>query len=416
MTNPPRQLLTARYIAPLNGPLQLDGGVLFEGNRVIGIGDRLALWRAHPDAEVHDYGQAIILPGMMNAHTHLELSHLRPPELASSRLVDWIRHLMTARSGDDPQIAARQATAEGIAQSLGFGVTCAGDITTMPASTRPVIGESAMAAVSFGEVRAMAQRRELLEPRIAAATDAAFATERLRIGISPHAPYSVEAPGYARCIAVADQLGIPLATHLAETTAEAAFLADQTGEFAELWNWLDAFDEQVPRFKGGPIRFAKSVGLLDRPTLLAHVNHCDDAELAILAKGQASVVYCPRTHKYFNHPPHRWREMLVAGINVAVGTDSRASSPDLNVVEELRVLRRLAPEVAPIDLWAMAGPRAATAIGISGGYGTLGIGCPADAAVFDITTADPLAELLDEHRLPRQVWAAGVQTPVSNTG
>ena len=100
------------------------------------------------------------------------------------------------------------------------------------------------------------------------------------------------------------------------------FLATHTGELKKLWDFLNFWDEQVPAFDGGPIRYAKTLGLLEIPSILAHVNYCDDEELAILASGRASVIYCPRTHAYFAHPPHRFRDMLGRGINVAIGTDS----------------------------------------------------------------------------------------------
>src|SRR5439155_6137177 len=124
---------------------------------------------------------------------------------------------------------------------------------------------------------------------------------RVAIGVSPHAPYSVEAAGYFRCLEVAKRRKLPLATHLAETPNEAEFLARQTGPLRELWRALGGWDEYVPAFDGGPIRFAKDFGLLDYPTLLAHVNYCDDDELEILSRGRASVIYCPRTHAYFGH-------------------------------------------------------------------------------------------------------------------
>ena len=94
------------------------------------------------------------------------------------------------------------------------------------------------------------------------------------------------------------------------------------GRCRRIWDRKGRWDDSVPYFDGGPIRLAKSLGLLDFPTLLAHVNYCDDSELALLAAGRSSIVWCPRTHDYFGHPPHRWRDMLAAGINVAIGTDS----------------------------------------------------------------------------------------------
>jgi cytosine/adenosine deaminase-related metal-dependent hydrolase len=146
--------------------------------------------------------------------------------------------------------------------------------------------------------------------------------------------------------------------------------------------------------------------LLDYPTLLAHVNYCDDDEIALLAAGGASVVYCPRTHAYFGHPPHRWREMIRHGINVAVGTDSCASSPDLNLLDDLRLLRRIAPDVSSMDLLAMATTRAARAIGMEKETGSLTPGKAAD--VIAMPAAD-LDDVLSRPVLPSAVWIAGTR-------
>ncbi len=252
----------------------------------------------------------------------------------------------------------------------------------------------------------MATRRGLLDARLQAASDRTYENDHLTIGVSPHAPYSVEPIGFERSLATK----LPLATHLAESPDEAAFLADHAGPFRNLWEFLNAWDENVPRFAGGPIRFAKSLGLLDRPTVLAHVNYCDDAELSLLATGVASVVYCPRTHAYFGHPPHRWRDMLAAGVNVALGTDSTASSPDLNLVDDLRLVRQIAGDLTPDELWELVTIRAAHALGLQGEVGTLTLGKRADVVSFPVANSpDPLDTLLREPILPAGVWISGRQ-------
>src|SRR5262249_9817141 len=139
---------------------------------------------------------------------------------------------------------------------------------------------------------------------------------------------------------------LPIAMHLAELPDEDAFLRDQSGPLGHEWDLMqkmDILDDQIPTFDGGPIRWAQFCGLLitdprDLPILLAHVNYCDDAELALLAASHANVIYCPRTHHYFRHPPHRYREMLAAKINVCLGTDSLASNPDLSLLREAQFL------------------------------------------------------------------------------
>jgi cytosine/adenosine deaminase-related metal-dependent hydrolase len=199
---------------------------------------------------------------------------------------------------------------------------------------------------------------------------------------------------------------MPLATHLAETTDEAVFLSNHSGPLKDLWDQWLTWDDLVPTFDGGPIRFAREIGLLDYPTLLAHVNYCDDDEMSILAAGRASVVYCPRTHAFFGHAPHRWREMLRRRINVAVGTDSCASSPDLNLVEELRLLHRLFPEYPAGGLWEMVTVRAAKAVGLADAGG-IRMGDFADLVAFRCVSEDPLAEILEAGELPIGVWVEG---------
>ena len=395
-------LLRAAWVAPMDGPMLRDGAVVFAGPRVAAVGGRDELERQYPAARVHHLGWSVILPGLVNAHTHLELSHVA--RFATRKFVEWLAEVIWRSD-----TAGADAAESGAHESLRFGVTCVGDITTLPAVTRPALASCALRVVSYGEVRAMGPRRGLLDERLTAATDASYAGPGLRVGVSPHAPYSVEPAGYARCLEAAKSLGLPLATHLAETRDEWPFLERHEGPFRHLLATLGAWDEKVPRFPGGPIRLAKAIGLLDYPTLLAHVNYCDDDEMALLTGGKASVVYCPRTHVQFGHPPHRWREMLARGINVAVGTDSRASSPDLNLVDDLRLMHRLAPEVEPHVLWEMATVRAARAVGMESEVGTLSPGKAADCVVFPARSSDPLREVLETDANPAEVWVAGTR-------
>jgi len=368
-------------------------------------------------AEIVDRGKCTIVPGLVNAHTHLELSEFTPP-LRPTSFVEWLSRLVPRGqvSLDDVHQSVKRSVPIGVDQCLKFGVTCIGDISRHCTVSRPLLKNGPLRAVSFGEVQAMAQRRGLLEERIATAIDPTFADPlNLTIGLSPHAPYSVEMEGYRRCVSAARQKHLPLATHLAETPDEAPFLAQHTGAFRDLWSLIGAWDEAVPRFQGGPMRFAKAVGLLDYPTVLAHVNYCDDDEMELLAKSECSVVYCPRTHEYFRHPPHRWREMLERGINVALGTDSCASSPDLNLLEEMRLVRRLAPDYPVEEIWKMATIRGARAIQMEtpmpdipfDGCGSLQIRNGADFVVFKTESDDPLTEILDENLLPRETYIRG---------
>lgn len=403
-----RQLIEAAWVAPMDRALIAAGGVVIESGQIVAVGKADDLQRRFPDAGRIDFRHCTLLPGLINAHTHLELSDLKcatPP----GQFIDWLARLVpkAAIPLDQQSQAVAAATRSGIEQCLRFGVTTVGDISRFCSATRTVLRDSPLRAVSFGEVLAMGQRRELLEARLTTAADRSMETPLLKAGITPHAPYSIEAHGYRRCLAVARSLGLALTTHLAETPDEATFLCDHSGPFRELWERIGGWDLQVNRFAAGPIRYAEELGLLDYPTLLAHVNYCDDDELAILARGKASVVYCPRTHAYFGHPPHRWRDMMAAGMNVTIGTDSCASSPDLNLVDDLRLLRELAPDVGPEVLWNMATLGASRALGLEQVVGSISPGKSADLVAFHIAGDQPLEAILRAPILPSAIWISG---------
>jgi aminodeoxyfutalosine deaminase len=402
-------ILSAAWIAPMDRPLIRDGAVAIASGRIIDVGPRRDVRANHPEATIDDCGNAILMPGLINAHCHLELSDSQrgpPPE----NFVAWLLTLIgqTPRLGEDASQRIASAVAIGVRQCLRFGVTTVGDISKQCMYTRPVLSGGPLRVISYGEIQAMAKRRVLLDERFAVASDLSHESERLRIGVTPHAPYTVEAAGYRHCLDWARRQNRPIATHLAETLEEEVFLSNQSGPFRYLWEFgVNAWDDSVPRHAGGPIRFARDVGLLDYPTLLAHVNYCDDEEISLLAAGKASVVYCPRTHAYFGHPPHRWREMLARGVNVAVGTDSCASSPDLNLVDDLRLLHQLAPEIPAWQLWQMATIRAARAVQMDNEVGSLAAEKRADVILFAANGDDPLRSVLEGSSIPSRVWIAG---------
>ena len=189
-------IFRARYIAPMNQPVIPDGAVMIRHGRIIAACPFAELRTSTGGATVEDLGDRILLPGLINAHTHLELSDIpRPAEM--NGFVPWLLTIMSTRR--EP---TEGAVSMGIEQSLRCGVTCVGDITRQARIVRPMLRQSGLRAVSFGEVTAMAQRRGLLDEWLAGAVDGA-SDDVLHIGISPHAPYSVEPFAYSRCLAEA---------------------------------------------------------------------------------------------------------------------------------------------------------------------------------------------------------------------
>jgi cytosine/adenosine deaminase-related metal-dependent hydrolase len=404
-------LITARFVATMDAPLLRDAAVLVRAGRIERVGRAVELASEARGVKTIDLGRALVMPGLVNPHTHLELSRCRAGDSPGGHFGDWIlriREQLRAQGEDfDGVIAA--AVDEGVRQCQQFGVTTVGDISQQNHLTRPRLRNAKLRVVSYGETLGLGMQRARHDELLSRALDASCASETLRIALSPHSPYTVDLDGYRACIEAARQRSLPLATHLAENPEEHEFLQHQTGLFRRIWESLAQWADPVPTLRASPVRFAHEIGLLEYPTLLAHLNYCDDEELKLLSRGRASVVYCPRTHAYFGHPPHRWREMLSREINVAVGTDSCASSPDLNLVDELRLLRRIAPDAPARTLWEMATIRAAQAVGMQDEVGSLTAGKRADLVTFavDAGEPDPLGAILLGEGLPSHVWLAG---------
>jgi len=395
-------------------PIIRSGAVAIADGRIVDVGPDSDVASRHPSATVEDLGPMLLLPGLVNAHVHLELSDLTPGGPPVS-FVDWL--LSVIAKGPPPasegEARVASATRTGVAQCLRFGVTTVGDITRFPQVTRQILAESPLRAVSFGEVTAMAARRHLLESRLAGAMTPSTVPDRLVSAVSPHAPYSIEPDGYARCVAAARAAKVPIASHVAESLDEAEFLTQHGGPFRRLWSLIGAWDEQVPRAPAGttPIAQVAGVGLLGYAGgIVVHANHLSSADLDLLAASPASVVFCPRTHAYFGHPPHPWRQMLKRRINVAVGTDSTASSPNLNLVDDLRLLHRQSPDVPAETLWRLATTNAANALMMRGKVGEITPGAAADFVVFDVGDREPLAEVLESGAEPASLWIAGRRT------
>ena len=418
-------ILKARYVLPVSSQPIESGAVEIRESRIVSVRRAAKHEGGAPPLggggqSVIDCGDAIILPGFVNAHTHLELSHLagRVPPAPEARpapnrsiFVDWAARLMSAirEAGESAETAA-ESVQRGAALSLAAGVTALGDITRKPAWTRPVLSHGRLRVVSFGEVIAIGALRGRLDERLAAAVDATQDTERLTAAISPHAPYSCDRRAIRGCVKAASQRRLRLCMHLAETLDEGTCTLRGEGPLVDFIRWQGVWDDAVKPPGLRPVAYAAELGVLSPRTVLAHVNYVSDEDIALIARGGAHVAYCPRTHAAFGHPPHRFREMLRAGINVCVGTDSLASNPSLSVLDELRFLLRGFDDLDPHLLLEMGTLRGAQALGIGDQIGSLEAGKDADVAIIPCDPSgprDPCQNLLRSEYGPAQVYVAG---------
>ena len=402
-------MLKSRFVVPVDSPAIENGAVIVRDGRIIEVGPA----QRFRDRPLVDYGDAVICPGFVNAHTHLELSHLAGRVTPSPDFTGWLQRLFEIAEDEPPTPGqVRAAVASGTDQSLSAGVTTVGDITRFPQWTRESLADFVLRVVSFGEVAAIGRRRHLLAERLDAAADVEHQTERLRIGISPHAPYTVEPEAMRACATRAREIDAPLCIHLAETADEEHFTRSGEGRFAEFLRAVEVWDEHIPTSGCGLVEAAARAGLLTSNTIVAHANYVTPDDIAMLADSGASVAFCPRTHRAFGHGLHRFREMLTRGINVCLGTDSLASNPSLSILDELRFLRREYGDLSSDQIMAMGTLNGARALGFAETAGSLAVGKAADLVVIPLECLATKARwdlILESDQPPSAVYVSGVQ-------
>jgi cytosine/adenosine deaminase-related metal-dependent hydrolase len=386
--------LTARWIFPVGGPPLERGTVTINADRIVAVEPR----GARP-ADV-DLGEAAALPGLVNAHTHLDLSGLRGLAPPSPDFTGWLRQVIAHRRTATPERTQADIRA-GVAEALACGTTLLGDVAASGASWH-ALTEAPLRAVVFHELLGLPPERASTAWQHLCYWLSVFPTRPTwRTGISPHAPYSVHASLFRPAV----WQGVPVAIHLAESAAELELLAHRRGPFVEFLRELDVWAPE------GLVESPDQILTLTRglnPVLYVHANYLSpDAPVP----PNGAVVYCPRTHAAFGHPPHPFREFLARGARIAVGTDSLASNPDLDVLAEIRFLHRQYPEMPGARLLRMATLSGAEALGWHDETGSLTAGKSADLAVVPLTPdaagADPHEALLGGSEPVRDVLFRG---------
>jgi cytosine/adenosine deaminase-related metal-dependent hydrolase len=206
-----------------------------------------------------------------------------------------------------------------------------------------------------------------------------------RPGLSPHAPYTVPQELFERAIGLAVRHAAPVAVHLAETAAELELLATGTGELVEMMRSLRLWRPELHPQGRRPIDWLRTLAAVPHG-LVVHGNYLDDEELDFLAANEnLTLVYCPRTHAYFGHPPHPFRRLLELGGRVALGTDGRSSNPDLDLWGEARFLRTRHPDLPSGTILDLATRRGAEALGVADRHGALAPGRPANFLAVSLT-------------------------------
>jgi 5-methylthioadenosine/S-adenosylhomocysteine deaminase len=338
------------WALPIDAAPIRDAAVLIGADgRIAAIGPAQSV-PTPPDAETLDYGAGILLPGLVNTHTHLELTGFQQTasEQDFRRWILSIRRLKQARRAEEFLEAARR----GLLECWAGGVTTIAD-TGDSGAVIQALDELEGSGVAYHEV--FGPHPDQLEEtfsdvRRRIAELSRHAGHRVQLGVSPHAPYTVSGPLYSRVAEWAHREGLPLAVHIAESRAEREFVSQGTGPFAEAWaargiplGQRDGGTEgQRDRTGMTPVGLLDYHGVLGPDTLCIHAIELDDSDIALLAERGAAVAHCPVSNAAHAHGTAPLAALRAAGVRVGIGTDSVASVGQLDLFREARAAQAIA--------------------------------------------------------------------------
>jgi cytosine/adenosine deaminase-related metal-dependent hydrolase len=394
--------LAARYVFPVEGPPIAGGLVTIADGRINHVGP------IDGRAADLDLGNVAILPGLVNAHTHLELDPIEPSDhCGQDDEIEWLGRVIEQRRrrtiGE-----LKRSVARNLADCHEAGTTLLADVTTGGLSWGP-IARAPVRAVVFAELIGLKPMRALQSSQeafdwLATVRPEAQAAARARPGLSPHAPYSTSGSLYHRAAACR----LPLTTHLAELPEELELLGHRRGRLRQFLEDLGAWDDDWEPIGDRPADYIRRGDLRRADWLIAHGNYLEPDDFwqlrpeAAPGDQRVAVAFCPRTHSRFGHGPHPYRAMLQRGVVVCLGTDSRASAPSLSVLDEVRFLHRHDQSLSGPLLLTMATLFGAWALRADDVTGSLRAGKSADLAIVALPDrdADDPHQLLFESDLP----------------
>ncbi|MCM2357305.1 MAG: amidohydrolase family protein [Geobacteraceae bacterium] len=370
------QIFAATYVLPVSAPPIAGGAIAVDNGRIVALGTMAELRRIY-GAPVREYPGCVIMPGLVNAHTHLELTHFPSWKLRKGidysprTYVDWVIQVIKIRRALTSDELAH-SVCEGVRKSLECGTTTVGEILTdrslLPIYQKsPLSGRLYCEAVGHDPVRCA----ELLRSLEDALTT--FAGDGLKPGLSPHAPHTLSPRFMEEVAGLARGYSVPTVIHLAESPEEAAFFHDSSGKIAEILYPFAGWQEYLsaPR-RTTPTAYLDSLGVLDQATTVVHCVHVTPADAEILKRRGVIAVLCPRSNDRLAVGKAPAALLKKAGIPLALGTDSLASNDSLSMWDEMRFLLREFPGTfSPAEALEMATLGAARALHLEREAGSL---------------------------------------------
>ena len=361
-------IFRSRCIVPVSAPPIEDGAVVVEGDSIVAVGPWKEIQAAHT-GEVTDLGDRVLMPGLVNAHCHLDYTMMRRSIGPQRSFTEWIRRINALKRAlsDDEYLAGIQ---KGFAQLRKWGTTTVANIESFPELLLRMPPPPIRTWWFFEMIDI--RHRETSEDAVAGAL--AFFTPRKGwiggFGLSPHAPYTASASLFELAGKAAESQQMPVTTHVAESREEWDMFRHGRGELYDFMLKLGRWMYDCQR-KRTPLGHLAGHTQLSKRWLLAHMNELDDSDIEWLAaqpkEMRPGVVHCPGSHRYFRHAPFPLTRLVQAGVNVCLGTDSLASTDSLSMFDEMRNLSRRHGWLNPEEILRMATLNGARALGIPAG-------------------------------------------------
>lgn len=391
-------LYRARWVLPVSSPAVSQGALVIAGDQIAAVGEYADLAERFSEAQVHDLGEAVIIPGLVNAHSHLELTAMRGfLDAEESDFHAWLKKLTRTRlelmTADDLYVSA----AWGACEAARAGVTCLGDASDAAVQSMQALRDTGLRGTvyqeSFGPDARLA-KKNFAELKSKVAQLREFETPLVHAGVSPHAPYTVCAAQLEMISKFALAEKLPLMIHTAESEAEELLLREGRGPFADNLA-RRGIEWSVPGCSA--IQHLAKHGILSTRPLLTHCINVDDADLQAIKDGGAGIAHCPKSNAKLGHGRAPFAKFLDANIPVGLGSDSVASNNTCDILEEARfavLFARGGEQRSEGHPWLSAadGLRAATAggasaLGLSEQVGTLAAGRQADFTAVSLAGA-----------------------------
>ena len=331
------KIIAADYILPISSELIEDGAVMIDGTKIVAVGTRKELAAQSPETPIEDFGEAVIMPGLINCHSHLEITAMRGfLDDVEADFFAWLMKLTKTRGERLTEADIKIAALCGALEGVRGGVTCFGDIGRFGIAGFEALKQNGLHGIVFQETE-FSPTNETADEDFDKLKDKFLAlketeTALVKVGLSPHAPYTVSRKLFELITDYSIE-NIKISVHAAESNEEAEFFQTGTGFFVELYKRFN-LEWNAPR--KSPIEYLADIGVLRAKPLLAHCVKTSDADIELIAASDSAIAHCPKSNAKFGHGIAPLEKFLDAKANVGFGSDSVASNNTCDILSEAK--------------------------------------------------------------------------------